>query len=162
MVRTAPTALKHRRRERRRYWDRLAAGFCGRCGKVRVPVGVMVCPTCRARDEEHRLVHGRDRDNDRRRQVRKMRAGRGLCPNCAEPSSPGLKLCDRCREKGRTYYHTVTAPVRARIGPTGLCSARCGSDPDPGYRTCTRCRARSKDYYYARGRELRRQRRMHA
>lgn len=110
-MRTIATALKHRLRERRRYYIRLEGGRCGRCGKAKVAPGIMVCVVCRAKDEARRQVNGRASDNARRRRLRRIRARLGYCTNCGEPSSPGYKLCDRCRAYNRVYrvyYQQVT------------------------------------------------------
>lgn len=150
----------HRRRERNRYYQRLSRGLCGRCGKFKVEPGIAVCLACRVSDEERRLRLGRESDNRLRRTRRARRVAAGRCPNCAEPSSPGYRLCDQCRQKNRDYYRSTTAPLRRSLEVMSrLCSGCRRATPDPGYRTCLKCRKASNEYYHRRGKTLRQEHR---
>lgn len=160
MPRTEAYQRAHRRRERQRYYSRLADGLCGRCGKRKVPAGEMVCLECRAKDQARDQRMGRAKDNQRRRVRRANRVAQGYCGECGERREPGHKLCDRCRERHRSYYLREILPLRQQFKSAlaKLCSG-CRKPPENGYRMCLSCRQRATRYYHQRGKFLRRQKR---
>ena len=143
--------------ELRRYYDRLAVHLCGRCGKVQIPRGIVVCPTCRQKDEDRRHRGGQEIDKERRRKLRASRVRYGRCANCAKPSPRGFKICPGCRSRQRAYYETVTKPTQARFRTLVTVCRMCRRVPEKT-KTCNSCKAMALAYYYRRGKALRQNR----
>ena len=157
MTKSPAQKRKNARREKKRYYDRLAKGFCGRCGKVKVEPGIMVCATCRTKDAARRVRDGREPHNEQRRRRRRTRARTGACSACGEPNGSEFLTCTTCRAKSQAYYAKVIRPLRqrAKARPFQLCSGCRNTRPTPGMKTCEACREKAKTYYHDRGKALR-------
>ncbi|WP_419737884.1 hypothetical protein [Ruegeria sp.] len=82
---------KWREKVKKRYWGRVAAGLCAKCGKTPPDPNRRECASCNARARA------------RERARKKTRKAQGLCVDCGRPSAPGFATCAPCRENKRHY-----------------------------------------------------------
>ena len=119
-----------RERFRRRTAERLALGFCPRCGERPPAPERSVCETCaikqnkasRARDAKLRAAGTPRRDPEtarageraRRRRQTAERVAAGLCTKCGKaPSAPERRQCEGCIGKRRAAERNRYAVARA-------------------------------------------------
>lgn len=127
-----------RKKHKRDYQQRIAAGLCVRCGNQSPVTGKRSCQGCLDREVKYTA----------KRRERKLQ--QGLCTQCGKaPLVEGSQLCKTCREatskKARGYYD--------KLDRLKSC-LRCRKPLDvPGFASCSKCRQQQKEYVLKKYRE---------
>ena len=142
-----------RQRSRRRIAERIARGFCTKCGREPAAPARRLCEPCAGKRREAdrarygaaraagKLYGGRDPDAKRRsaragsRKRDSARRDAGLCTRCGRhPPVEGGTICGPCREARQATKREQYAARRA----AGLC-VQCGGTVLDGGACCGRC-----------------------
>lgn len=85
-----------------------AKGFCIMCGVTWAEPGHSYCKKClQKRARNYSQSERKDKDNEKRRELRKQRIEAGLCIDCGSPAEIGNQRCPKCaaarRDSARKY-----------------------------------------------------------
>lgn len=138
------SCMKKARKRRRRLWkERVAAGVCPACGGPRSDDNFIICRRCRDLQvvSKNKMLTKEKVNHYNMKWKSKLRR-EGRCSKCGGPKDTDLNWCSKCQAKAREHYRENSEEIlayhrrsyRLRFRPKELCPV-CGTH----YRRCPRC-----------------------